>query len=210
MNLWQNHSILMADLLRREVILEAADRLLRHYGPQKTTMADVAREANVGVGSVYLEFPSKDALVEALSRRRHHAVLDAMREAAEQAGPRAADRLTRMLTARAAGFVAMAEAGAHACDLLHCGSEAVKAAQGAYVDEERALLGEVLRAGVEGGELEAADLDATLRALLRAYASFAPPWVFKMDAKSLEVDLAAMHALVLHGLLKRNGSKKRG
>src|SRR5579862_5496214 len=71
---------------RRRCILEAADRLLRHYGPQKTTVADVAREAGVGVGTVYLEFPSKDALVEELSRTRYRSVLRVMREAATAEG----------------------------------------------------------------------------------------------------------------------------
>jgi AcrR family transcriptional regulator len=80
----------MTEPARREVILEVADRLLRHYGPQKTTMADVAREANVGVGSVYLEFPSKDALVEELSRRHYRSVLESMRRASEEAGDRPA------------------------------------------------------------------------------------------------------------------------
>src|SRR5262245_17349677 len=71
----------MGEVDRREQILEAADRLLRHYGPHKTTIADVAREANVGVGTVYLEFCSKEALIEELSQTRHRAVLDAMRAA---------------------------------------------------------------------------------------------------------------------------------
>ena len=37
---------------RRLLILEAAGRLFRHYGPFKTTVADIAREARVGVGTV--------------------------------------------------------------------------------------------------------------------------------------------------------------
>src|SRR5512140_1621330 len=89
----------MTEAQRRAIILAAADRLLRHYGPQKTTVADVAREAGVGVGTVYLEFPSKDAIVEELSRARHRAVLDAMRAAAGAAGT-AEERLTGALDAR--------------------------------------------------------------------------------------------------------------
>ena len=75
------------DLERREHILAVAERLLRHYGPQKTTIAEIARAADVGVGTVYLEFPSKEAIVEELSRVRHRGVLGAM----ESAG-RSADR----------------------------------------------------------------------------------------------------------------------
>jgi len=74
----------MSEAARREQILQAAERLLQHYGPQKTTVADVAREAGIGVGSVYLEFPSKEAIVEALSRARYEAVLEAMRTTMQQ------------------------------------------------------------------------------------------------------------------------------
>ena len=201
----------MSEQARREVILEVADRLLRHYGPQKTTMADVAREANVGVGSVYLEFPSKDALVEALSRRNHDGVLASMRRASEEAeGRPASERLVRVLEARAVGFLATVDAGAHACDLFHCASEPVKTAQSAYQAEEEAILLEVLRAGKKSGELAIKEVEGTLRALLLAYSAFAPPAIFKMDPKRLGADISAMHTLVLNGLLQRPLEKKRG
>lgn len=197
----------MVDQPRREKLLEVADRLFRHYGPQKTTMADVAREAGIGVGTVYLEFPSKDALVEALSRRRYKAVLDAMTLASEESGARASDRLAAVLTARGIGFLAMADEGAHACDLLHCGSDPVKSAQSAYHEQERAILAEILEKGTESGELDVPDLDTTLRVLLLSYSAFVPPGVLKLDRTTFESDLAAMHALVLNGLLRR--PKKR-
>ena len=52
---------------RSDQILDAAERLLRHYGRNKTTVSDIAREAGIAVGSVYLEFETKDAIVAALS-----------------------------------------------------------------------------------------------------------------------------------------------
>src|ERR1700760_598684 len=104
------------DACRREQILKAADRLLRHYGPQKTTVADVAREAGVGVGTVYLEFPSKDVLVEEISRSRYQAVLVAMRAAAEldvavPPGSPASERLVGALDARLEAFLAISNEG---------------------------------------------------------------------------------------------------
>src|SRR3954470_24302630 len=132
---------------RRAQILEAADRLLRHYGAQKTTVADVAREAGVGVGTVYLEFPSKDALVEELSRTRHREVLDAMRAAAGVGRYSFAERLTRALDARLEALLALADAGTHACDLVHCVSAAVKTAQVSFHHAELSLVADLLRRG---------------------------------------------------------------
>jgi TetR/AcrR family acrAB operon transcriptional repressor len=47
-------------------ILEAASRLIAHYGFDKTSMDDIAREAGVSKGALYLEWSSKDALFDAL------------------------------------------------------------------------------------------------------------------------------------------------
>ncbi|MDC0741271.1 TetR/AcrR family transcriptional regulator [Polyangium mundeleinium] len=193
----------MNDTARREQILQAADRLLRHYGPQKTTVADVAREAGVGVGTVYLEFTSKEAIVEELSRARYEVVLDAMRAAAAADGRSFGERLVGALDARLRAYFTQADGGAHACDLFHCGSPAVKSASERFYQEERALLADLLRRGTESGELDVADPDLTARVILRAYKSFTPPWIFMEERDEVGRLSAAMHAIVLGGVVAR-------
>jgi AcrR family transcriptional regulator len=56
-------------VLTREQILQAAEDVLRRYGPAKTNVVDVARALNVSHGSVYRHFPSKAALREAVAER---------------------------------------------------------------------------------------------------------------------------------------------
>lgn len=51
---------------RRQAILQAAGRLALRYGFDKTTMDDIAREAGVSKGALYLVWDSKDALFDAL------------------------------------------------------------------------------------------------------------------------------------------------
>lgn len=203
---------------RRELILQAADRLLRHYGPHKTTVADVAREAGVGVGSVYLEFSSKDAIVEELSRARHRAVLAAMRAAATAPKRAFREQLAGAFDARLEAYLAIAGEGAHACDLVHCASSAqagaaaipgVKQAMTSFWEEELALVADVLRRGVEAGEACAPEPEATARALLRAYASFAPPWLAGRDREEIRRAIAVMHEVVLFGVVTRIAVKKR-
>ncbi len=194
---------------RRATILEAADRLLRHYGAQKTTVSDVAREAGVGVGTVYLEFPSKEAIVEELSRSRHREVLDAMRSAAGAARRPFRERLTRCLDARLEALYALVDAGTHACDLVHCVSAAVKTAQVSFHHAELALVADLLRRGTEAGELEAADPEAVASTILRAYATFSLPWIATRDRGETRAALAAMHHLLLHGVLVRPPPPRR-
>ena len=120
----------MGPTWRREQILRAAERLLGRYGPAKTTIADVAREADIGVGTVYLEFPSKHAIIEELSTSRYRAMLAAMREAA--AANRSTKTVRGVFDARTTCFLELLEKGAHACDLVHCMSPAVQAAQARF------------------------------------------------------------------------------
>jgi AcrR family transcriptional regulator len=193
-----------ADAERRRIILDAAERLLRHYGPLKTTIADIAREASVGVGSVYLEFTSKDAILEELSTRRYAQVLAAMQEAAGKDGLRYEARLRAMLDARCEALLGVADAGPHARDLVHCGCAGVKTARERFVAAERALLSDLLRAGARAREFAVEDAESTTRALLRAYASFTPPWIFAAPPAELRQAHAAMHALVIYGLVRRD------
>ncbi len=53
----------------RTRILDEAERLFRHYGYSKTTVADIARELGMSPANVYRFFPSKSAIHEALADR---------------------------------------------------------------------------------------------------------------------------------------------
>jgi len=50
----------------REAILQAAARRFARYGPRKTTMEEVAREAGCSRATVYTHFSGKDALYRGL------------------------------------------------------------------------------------------------------------------------------------------------
>ena len=51
---------------RRQRILDVAADLIVHYGYDKTTVSDIAREAGISKGAIYLHFDSKEALFEEL------------------------------------------------------------------------------------------------------------------------------------------------
>jgi AcrR family transcriptional regulator len=196
----------MTEAARREQILQAAERLLEHYGPQKTTVADVAREAGIGVGSVYLEFPSKEAIIEALSRARYEAVLEAMRTATTKADASWSERLEHMMQTRLEAYLLQASGGAHARDLLHCANPAVKSASLWFYQEEQALVTELLTHAVAEGEFDVADVSLTARAILRAYSCFPPPWILCADADETRGLSKALHDLVLRGVLRRTST----
>lgn len=54
---------------REKNLLDSAARLFLHFGYDKANVADVAAEAGVSKGAVYLHFASKEAMLEALLLR---------------------------------------------------------------------------------------------------------------------------------------------
>ena len=61
---------------REERILDAAARLLVRWGYRKTTIDDVAREAGVGKGTIYLHWKDKNELFGATLRRASRHLID--------------------------------------------------------------------------------------------------------------------------------------
>lgn len=61
---------------RAQRILAAATHLILHYGYDKTTMSDIAAEANVSKSTLYLYWQSKEELLQALLTRETLAVVN--------------------------------------------------------------------------------------------------------------------------------------
>jgi AcrR family transcriptional regulator len=197
------HSSSMASTERRRTILDAASRLFLHYGHAKTTIADIAREAGVAVGTVYLDFPSKEAIVEELSASTHVRVLDAMRHASRRGGDSFGARLVAVFHARVTTFLELGKAGTHARELVHCKADGVKSASARFRDEEHAFLRQLLEDAQDEGQIVRTDARRTAALLQRAYATLAPPWVFDIASDEALRLATEMAELFLEGLLPR-------
>jgi AcrR family transcriptional regulator len=78
---------LRADARRnRERLLEAAARAFARQGPEVTLNA-IAKEAGVGIGTLFRHFPTREALVEATYRNELSRLCAAVPELLETAGP---------------------------------------------------------------------------------------------------------------------------
>ncbi|MGW4324938.1 TetR/AcrR family transcriptional regulator [Nocardia sp. NPDC004573] len=93
-------SLAETKLGKRERLIEAAVRVFYHQGVEKTTIADIARAAEVPVGNVYYYFKTKDQLIEA-AIGSHARILDAVIAASDQCET-PAERLKALI----AGWVA--------------------------------------------------------------------------------------------------------
>jgi AcrR family transcriptional regulator len=200
----------MSSAERRLTILRAAARLFEHYGHGKTTMADVAREAHVGVGTVYLEFDSKDAIVEELSLGTQLGVIADMRAAATKERDHG-ERLVAVFLTRTQCFLAMRKKGQHACELLHCrDNDVVKKTRDRFHADELALVTQIIEEGRSVGRFRRLDAPKVAALIQRALATLSPPWLPDDDAEAMRTTSELMR-LLLGGMLAdrpRSNAKK--
>jgi AcrR family transcriptional regulator len=158
----------------RERILDAAERLLGRFGYRKMTVDDIAAEAGIGKGTVYLSFPSKEEVVLSTVDR----IVDRVCMAMEEAGSRdasAPDRLRAMLRARVlVRFEAVTGYSASLNDLLSSVRAALLARRVQHFERETSVLAQVIADGQQDGELVAGAPRRIGRALVLATNSFLP------------------------------------
>ena len=181
-------------------ILEAAEDVLRRYGPAKATVVDVARALGVSHGSVYRHFPSKAALRDAVTKRWLARISAPLAAVADEDGP-APERLGRWLDLLVTSKRRMAredpELFATYLQLAADSREVVRA----HVDDLVGQLARIIADGVARGQLTATDPATAGRAVFDASARFhnpthAPEWA----DPSIDAAYEGVRSLVLLGL----------
>jgi AcrR family transcriptional regulator len=159
---------------QRDRILDAAERLLGRFGYRKMTVDDIAAEAGIGKGTVYLSFPSKEEVVLSTVDRIVERACMAMEEAAARDAS-APDRLRAMLRARVlVRFQAVAGYSASLNDLLGSIRAALLARRVQHFEHEIGVLARVIAHGQQDGQLAAGAPRRIGRALVLATNSFLP------------------------------------
>jgi AcrR family transcriptional regulator len=102
---------------RRAEILDAALQVFGQYGYRRTSMDDVAREAGIAKGTIYLSFTSKEEVFQALSERLSQRML-AGAEAASRRPGTTADKLAAMHAAWFGTYADTISRSPHAAELL--------------------------------------------------------------------------------------------
>jgi hypothetical protein len=137
-------------------------------------------------------------------------VLAAVRGAANAPRRLYAQRLLAALLARTRAFLALADRGAHAAELVHCHAcPVIRAAQEIYHRREREIIADLLAAASTAGEFSVPDPAATATALLQAFVAFVPPLLFTRPHDELEREVTALHQLLVHGLARPGDPRPR-
>jgi AcrR family transcriptional regulator len=192
-----------AVVLTEERILDAAEDVLRRFGPAKATVVDVAKALGVSHGSVYRHFPTKVALRDAVARRWLERLADPLDPARDTDGP-AAERLLRWLERLAAIKQGMAlddpELFATFSQLTTEAREVVAA----HVAHLAAQLTEIIADGVSSGEFAGTDPSKAGLAVLHATARFHHPLhAAEWSDPAIGSELQEVWRLLVQGLAAR-------
>jgi AcrR family transcriptional regulator len=190
--------------LTREQILEAAEDVLRRYGPAKANVVDVSRALGVSHGSVYRHFTSKTALRDAVTERWLEGISAPLEAVAREDGP-AAERLQRWLDllVRSKRTKAMddPELFATYIELAAKAREVVNT----HVDTLVGQLARIVRDGVARGEFEVTETAAVARAVFDATSRFHnPAHAAEWSSPGIDAAYEGVRALVLRGLEQRH------
>ncbi|MFO0582566.1 MAG: helix-turn-helix domain-containing protein [Anaeromyxobacter sp.] len=183
-------------------LARAALEVFRRYGYRRASVDDVAREAGVAKGTVYLYFRSKDALYRAAVEAVLARMLEAAKAAAEGPGG-AADRVAAVLQAKHAALEEALAGSPHAADLVSASAVQSKDLVDAFDAKLEALLAGLLREAGRAGELdpEAAGVTAREAAALLLDAAHG----LDLSARGGGKRLQALARVFLAGLRPRRG-----
>jgi AcrR family transcriptional regulator len=150
----------LAPDIRRASILDAATRLILRDKAAGLTMEDIAREADVARGTLYLYFDSIDGITAALRDRYIHALTGGLEALLATGG--SGSRLRRLDAFIAALAIALHD---HR-DLHHALFSGTGVGEAALTEAFRALLRRFIQDGRDTGEFTVLDLDLTTDFLL--------------------------------------------
>lgn len=191
----------------KDAILDATDRLLALFGYRKMTVEDIAAEAGIGKGTIYLHFSSKEEVVLSHIDRIVDRLKEQLREIA-RSDATAAERIRLMLLTRVLiRFDSIQHYTQSLNDLLAALRPGLLRRRAQYFEAEAQIFAEVLSDGTRSGEFSFDDEYATAHALLQATNGLLPYSLSTTElGERAEVEQRATDVanLMLRGLLTRD------
>lgn len=160
----------------RAKIIQAAEERLWHFGFKKTTIDEIAADAGVGKGTIYLHFSSKeDIALEIMSQFKRQSLNDVRAIAADQSLPLVA-RLQKMLLHPILLSHERCSQSPAAVEMATSVRPNIQAHLKPILQEELMILAQVLDQGNAEGLFCIDDTMATAQTLKNMCAGFWPPF----------------------------------
>lgn len=192
-------------------ILRAAWKRMCQYGFAKTTVAEIASEAGIGKGTVYLYFDSKEDILLALVAETNRRVLKNMEDiASSRLSP--AKKLEKMFLSRALQIYDVVSANPHGEEVIASHKPAIVESLDWFFKRQKRLYQQVIREGVLAGEF-AEKSPAAAAEVLGVLSELLTPPYYRLKKRS-EVETFARNLLArfvggIAGDGKRSGGKRK-
>ena len=186
-------------------ILEFAAEHIRRHGLERTTVVAIAREAAMSHGNVYRYFPSKEALVDAVTDQWLKPIETGLREIVDGPDP-AFDKLERILSAVQRAYRNKLEADPKIFGLF---VEASVAGRGVARKHRLKLQSEVrsvLEDGMSSGAFPAHDIRRALALVFDMSHRFLSPPAIRRDGEVTRAQIDGRFERVLRALRRTLGS----
>jgi AcrR family transcriptional regulator len=164
----------------RDAILKSARNRFLHYGYKKTTIDEIAADAGIGKGTVYLYFCTKEEILTTIAREVKRNVTQQMEGVAQSIAP-PEERLRRMILVMILSVHDACQTTAHGIELV---DEMLRPTISRCAQDERnrqiSLLAGVLKEGMKAGDLRlpnSQSAEQTATYLLLGMVSFFPPYL---------------------------------
>lgn len=153
-----------ADVVRK-LILDAAGKRFSQLGFRKTSIDDIARTARIGKGSVYLHFPSKEAIFAEIIQQESDYGFDELRRAVTVAssGKEAIRAFVRTKLTVVAQSAAKYQLATEVVDEL---MPKIAELRTRHIARERGLLVAIIRQGVIAGDIAVKDVEKVSSGLM--------------------------------------------
>ncbi len=157
-------------------ILTEAERLFRHFGYSKTTVADIADACRMSSANVYRFFASKSQINEAICDRIISGLEGQLHRIVVSSAP-ASERLTKFieLIARHTVETYVQEKKVH--DMVVVAMEEQWGAIERHLQVSTAMIADIIRSGIASGEFRSQDPQRAAKCVHVALAAFKHPVV---------------------------------
>jgi AcrR family transcriptional regulator len=188
----------------RQRILAAANKRFMHYGYQKTTMSEIARDLSMSTGNLYRFFESKLDIAEA-GASAHEADEDTMYETIASGPGSAEERLRRCAEETLEHTYAIIAESNKVFEIAQAISRERPAYANRRLASERRYLVRILEDGIAEGRFDHfEDIHFTAEMFQSATMKFRYPQLFNChDLANLRRELKGVLDLLFTGLLAR-------
>lgn len=187
------------EVTKRDAILRAAWKLIRHYGYTKTTIQDIAREAGIGKGTVYLSFSSKSEIMLGIVEATNERITNDLADISRKNTP-PAHRLRECLTHRVMTIYDLVQRYPHGEEVISSMKPEIVRKIDVYVKKQGAILGRIIREGAAQGTFDVTDPDDKGLLLAGLFEHFTPPYYRFRSRKSLEQFVGSVTDLIIAGM----------